>query len=259
MTAWSKGTVQVNDLTIHYHRTGGEHKPKMLLLHGVMDNGLCWTPVARDLQDQFDIIMPDARGHGETQGSIENASFTTLANDVAGLVQALNLEKPYLFGHSMGAMTALAVAALYPELPHAILLEDPPFWTEQAARSADVDNETANFMKTFVSLRELPWDVLLAKAREFNPKWDEVELEPWAQSKRQFAPDIMEKLTFDLDWQELLPRVACPILLLTGDVEEHAITTPEGHKRHPNSGRMALWRIFPEPDTASIAIAMLRR
>lgn len=111
MSEWSEGFIQANDLNIHYHRTGGTGKPPLILLHGVMDNGLCWTPVARDLQANFDVIMPDAREHGLSGGTLENFSYTQLVGDVVALINALSLEKPSLFGHSMGAMISLAVAA----------------------------------------------------------------------------------------------------------------------------------------------------
>ncbi len=42
MITWSEGNVAVNGISIHYHRTGGD-KPPMLLLHGITNNGLCWT------------------------------------------------------------------------------------------------------------------------------------------------------------------------------------------------------------------------
>jgi N-formylmaleamate deformylase len=125
MVAWSEGSIQANDLTIHYSRTGGTGKPQLLLLHGVMDNGLCWTPVARDLQARFDVLMPGARGHGRTRGSLEHFSYPQLADDVAALIGALSLEKPSLFGHSRGAMTSVVVAVRYPDLVRAIVLEDP--------------------------------------------------------------------------------------------------------------------------------------
>lgn len=46
MTAWSEGDVQVNGITIHYYRTDGNKKPSILLLHGIAENGLCWSPAA---------------------------------------------------------------------------------------------------------------------------------------------------------------------------------------------------------------------
>src|SRR2546427_1340331 len=126
MTAWSEGNVQANGITIHYHRTGGNNKPSILLLHGITDNGLCWSRVAHDLEGSHNVIMTDARGHGRSDGIATGFSINILADDAAAVIRALDLEKPFLFGHSMGAITAATVAATYPELVRAIVLEDPP-------------------------------------------------------------------------------------------------------------------------------------
>ena len=64
MTQWSEGDVSANSITLHYHRTRSNNQPPVLLLHGITDDGLCWTRVARDLQG--DIVMTDARGHGRS-------------------------------------------------------------------------------------------------------------------------------------------------------------------------------------------------
>src|SRR5438094_9163294 len=135
MTAWSEGNVQANGITIHYHRTGGGNKPSILLLHGVTDSGLCWSRVAHDLEGSYDVVMTDARGHGRSGGIATGFSTTILADDAAAAIRALGLEKPYLFGHSMGARTAATVAANYPDLVRAIVLEDPPLTDVRSASS----------------------------------------------------------------------------------------------------------------------------
>ena len=48
MTVWTEGYVQANGINIHYHRTGGDDKPAVLLLHGITDSGLCRSLVAHD-------------------------------------------------------------------------------------------------------------------------------------------------------------------------------------------------------------------
>lgn len=229
MVEWTENYVKVNDLNIHYTRTGGTDRSQIILLHGVMDNGLCWTPVARDLQEQFDVIMTDARGHGHTGGSLEDFSYNQLAADVAGLIDALSLEKPYLFGHSMGAMTSLAVAASYPDLVRAIVLEDPPF-IDKPLNQATEDRPDESILALFqaiLSLKTMSQEERLLAARKYNPLWDEVELAPWAASKVEFNPDVFQHLQGVFPWRELLPRIACPILLVTGDPEAHAIVTPQ--------------------------------
>ena len=230
MLEFSEGSIQANDLHIHYHRTGGVGKPSLLLLHGVMDNGLCWTPVARDLRARFDVIMPDARGHGLTGGSLENFSYRQLADDVAALIGALNLEKPSLFGHSMGAMTSLVVAARYPDVVRAMVLEDPPFFKDESALKSEgnmPEPEISPAFQSILSLRTMSTEERLVAARKFNPLWDEVELGPWADSKVEFDPEVFQHLQPTYPWQELLPAITCPILLVTGDPAAGAIVTPQ--------------------------------
>jgi len=64
MTDWAEDEVEANGVTIHYHRTRGD-KPAVLLLHGITDNGLCWSRVACDLDHDYDVLMPDARERGQ--------------------------------------------------------------------------------------------------------------------------------------------------------------------------------------------------
>ena len=63
MSEWQQGDVLTNGIRMHYYRTGGD-KPAMVLVHGFSDSGLCWTPVAKALAADYDVIMIDARGHG---------------------------------------------------------------------------------------------------------------------------------------------------------------------------------------------------
>src|ERR671914_455416 len=58
---WTDGYVMANGIRIHYWRTGG-NKPPLVLAHGSSDDGLCWTNLAKEFQNDFDIIMFDARG-----------------------------------------------------------------------------------------------------------------------------------------------------------------------------------------------------
>ena len=142
MQAWDSGEVVTQGTRLHYYRTGGE-KPPIVLLHGFSDDGLCWTPVAELLSADYDVLMIDARGHGKSEAPDEGYDQDTMAAEAAGVIEALDLKKPAILGHSMGAATALTLASLRPDLPEAILLEDPPaFWN--ASTNAQ-DNEIRNF------------------------------------------------------------------------------------------------------------------
>ena len=56
---WTDGYVMANGIRIHYWRTGGD-KPVLLMAHGSSDDGLCWTNLAKELVQDYDIIMADA-------------------------------------------------------------------------------------------------------------------------------------------------------------------------------------------------------
>ncbi len=55
------GVCDANGINIHYLRTGGS-KPPLVLLHGLTGSGACWSPLARALEGEYDVMMPDARG-----------------------------------------------------------------------------------------------------------------------------------------------------------------------------------------------------
>src|SRR5258708_27029805 len=123
--SWQTGDLHVTGVKTHYTRTGGT-KPPLVLVHGFTDDGLCWTPVAEILSPAYDIIMVDARGHGFSEAPETGYGPQEQAADLNGVISALALEKPAVLGHSMGAITALTLAGIYPDVAGAILLEDPP-------------------------------------------------------------------------------------------------------------------------------------
>jgi pimeloyl-ACP methyl ester carboxylesterase len=59
-----------------------------------MGDGACWTPLACALEGEFDVVMPDARGHGGSSAPHHAYRYEDLANDVAGLVRGLILVDP---------------------------------------------------------------------------------------------------------------------------------------------------------------------
>ena len=125
MSDWQQGDVYSGGVRVHFYRTGQGDKPPLLLAHGFSDNGLCWTPTAQVLMEDFDVVMVDARNHGQSDAGA--ADIKSLADDLAAVVTQLELGAVSALGHSVGASVVTALAADYPHLVNRLLLEDPPW------------------------------------------------------------------------------------------------------------------------------------
>ena len=135
-THWTDGVCRANGINIHYLRTGGSNKATIIALHGLAGNGVCWSPIARALEQHYDIIMPDARGHGQSSAPLHGYTYQDHANDVIELIRTLGIKSPYLLGHSMGGMTAAMVASRLGLAVSGVILADPTFIS--AERQAEV-------------------------------------------------------------------------------------------------------------------------
>jgi N-formylmaleamate deformylase len=244
---WSEGTIIAKDLRQHYYRTsaGGE-KPALLLLHGFSENGVCWSRVARALEDRYDLILLEARGHGRSDLPATNYSQETLTQDVIAFIAALNLERPFLWGYSNGAKTAAEVAANAPESIRAVILEDPPWraeTTQPAASNASAtssgpwpgyDQWRASWIAWHVGLRDQTFAERVASSASFLPPgatdWPQEELFTHLEAQAQFNLALLDALPpvpLPSPWRATVARITRPIVLLTSDPARGGSITPE--------------------------------
>ena len=229
MSDWLSGDVIANGIRTHYYRTGGD-KPPVVLCHGATDDGRCYLRLAKVLEADYDVIMPDARGHGLSEAPKVGYNADDRAADLAGFVEALKLARPVIGGHSMGGSTSFYAAATYPALFRGAMLEDPPFWGPSGPTAPGTDAErAAQGRQRAIERKALTREAMIANGRVEHPDWEEDEFGPWADSKQRvslnFAGAIRapERQT----WRELLPPVTVPMLLITADPEKGGIITPE--------------------------------
>jgi len=223
---WFSGEVIANGIRVHYVRTGGDGPP-LVLAHGFSDNGLCWTPVAQALEGDYDVIMPDARGHGLSEAPETGYEMEDQVADLVDFTQALGLERPALMGHSMGASTVALMAARHPELVSCAVLEDPP-WREGGFPPEERRARMERGREEMLKMKALSREALIATCREAHPTWPEAELGPWADAKLQLSLNVLNRrLSLPADWSEIAKAITCPTLLITADSEAGAIVTPE--------------------------------
>ena len=218
---WTDGFVMANGIRIHYWRTGGD-KPPLVMAHGFSDNGMCWTNLAKELTDRYDIILPDARGHGLSDPPTPSDPPDAQAEDLAGLIRELKLEKPIVMGHSMGSSSVAWFAAKYPDVPRAVILEDPglaprrPRGEGRSGATTSMEQRRAQILERNNST----YEELVAQCMKNSPTWGQSECEYWAPSKRLYHPANMSR-----PWggrppmSELLEKITAPTLILKADAE----------------------------------------
>jgi len=222
---WYEGYLDANGIRIHYVRTGGA-KPPVILAHGAGDDGLCWTRVAKELEDTYDVIMPDARGHGRTTGGGDDFSTDARVADMAAFIEALHLSQPAIGRHSMGADTGLHLAAYHPDFVSQLVMEDPPmvlkgermFGGRIGERMGDSPKLLLTAMRVF---RLLPRPVLTAIARKVMPGCPDDEIIPWVNSKKRIQTAFLKSSATMLDPDhsalDVIGLITAPALLFRGD------------------------------------------
>jgi pimeloyl-ACP methyl ester carboxylesterase len=197
-----------------------------VLAHGFSEDGLVWAALAEALEATYDIIMPDARGHGRSDPADTGLGTADLASDLQGIIVALGLAKPAVLGHSMGGMTTLALAGLYPDTPGAIIVEDGmPFEMRPAPPAGEGARD--GLRAYFDMIKGKGHAELMAWRRVQSPGWSETDVRTFADAKGRLSPQTLAPFldpasaapasAAPVDWPALLRQIRCPALLITGD------------------------------------------
>ncbi len=230
MTDWSAAICETNGINIHYLRTGGSKSP-LILLHGLTANGACWTALAHALEGEYDVIMPDARGHGKSSVPDYGYRYEDHANDVVGLIKALRIPPPVLIGHSMGGMTAAVVASRSQKLIRGLILADPTFLSPKVqceVCNSDVADQHRRILNSSL-------DEVVAESRIRHPDRSPDTLELIARARLQTSMSAFDVLTPpNPDYMQLVSAIDVPSLLVFGDKGVvSSVVAEELHRLNP--------------------------
>jgi 2-hydroxy-6-oxonona-2,4-dienedioate hydrolase/2-succinyl-6-hydroxy-2,4-cyclohexadiene-1-carboxylate synthase len=177
-----------NGVRIHYTQTGSG--PDLVFLHGLGGTGQAWLPViACSLSDKHRVTAYDLRGHGKSEMPASQYTSADMARDLAGVLDALEIESADVVGHSYGGRVALHFGVMFPERLRNLVVVDTRlsalqpmprlrewpqwrFWRRDIERlGIDLDED-----------RELSLDLLFAVARRsgvFQAMRDDGRIERW--------------------------------------------------------------------------------
>ncbi|MCW9706058.1 alpha/beta fold hydrolase [Fodinibius salsisoli] len=253
-TGWSDGYVYANGIRMHYYQAvPAPEKPTIVMFHGVTDNGLCWSTLTWELQDDYNIFMVDTRGHGLSDPFTTADDGDTLVKDVVAFVDEMGFEKPILMGHSMGAATVMRVGAEYPELAEAIVMLDPGLGRGPGGQDDDEDQEQVNDEETeereerdgppsppqnpdqlsvsmfgspesLVAQNNYSFEDLVALCQRQNSKWAMMDCHYWALSKKQYhgaySSQKWQAMSGTMRTGNSLAEIQVPSLILKADASQ---------------------------------------
>jgi len=116
-----------NGLNFHYQQAG--EGPDVVLIHGVTGDLSIWflCEAMGVLGRSFRVTAYDLRGHGYSDVPRDGYTSADQARDVMAIMDALDIDRAMLLGHSFGAVIAMHAAVLYPDRTDALVLSDPCF------------------------------------------------------------------------------------------------------------------------------------
>jgi pimeloyl-ACP methyl ester carboxylesterase len=156
VTDWTTGTsgagqyAEVNGINL-YFETRGSGRP-LILLHGGLGSGEMFGPVLGLLAERHKVIAVDLQGHGRTADIDRPIDITLMADDIAALIDHLDLDRPDIVGYSLGGGVAFQTAVKYPAkvgrlVVVSINLRPDAIHAEMRVQQGQVNAAAAEFMK----------------------------------------------------------------------------------------------------------------
>ena len=210
-TGWTtdvKGTgayADVNGIELYYE-THGAGRP-MILLHGGLGSGEMYGPILPAFSERHRVIAVDLQGHGRTADIDRPIDERLMADDIAALIDHLELEKPDLVGYSLGGGVAFFTASKYPEKVGKLVIASVYF------RSDDPHPE----------LRALMGQVSAAAAESMKetPMYQLYErVAPRPEDFPRLLDKIGELMKEEFDYREDLRGIRVPTMLVAADADQ---------------------------------------
>lgn len=235
MSNYERISIARPDGTISALVTKGKQTRSVVIIHGMRDHAHSMTGLAKSLEADYRVIIPDLRGHGEssTGGGYAMVQFVA---DLRAVIVDCKIQNPIIVGHSLGGHIASRYVASYPDEVQALVLLDgmgPP--------SMDVPMTAANIRGRWLGgltevVNQFNWlKPMLDEAEALkrlcrnNPGLDiEMAKQLVAEGVRphpdggvrwKWDPTInMVWQTFSQEESEMLIQfISCPTLIVTGD------------------------------------------
>lgn len=201
--------VKVKDLTVYYE-TFGTGDP-LVLLHGGTATCRMWEKFVPTFSKHFKVIAPDSRGHGKTDNPSGELGFRPMADDTAGLIRALDLERPSICGYSDGGQICLEFGMHYPKVASKLVIVGAHNRLQEADVASLRDMGIQGPGEVDVQKFERAAPEIVSRVSEFSSGHDP---EYW----KTFVTEISKMWLTQLNYTvEDYRKITVPTLILVGD------------------------------------------
>ena len=207
------------------HESEMRHRPTVVLVHGgpgSYDHSYFKPDFAR-LAEHAQVVYLDLRGHGRSEwGDAATWSFETCADDLRAFCDTLGVDKPIVFGHSMGAPIVLLYGARHPRHAAGLIVQSG-FARWEPARVVDgfrrvAGDEVAEIAGRSYAGEEVPDEDWARVFAAFGPNLPDEEREAHIPNNLELNSHGME-LMRRLDILDQLSRVDSPTLVSVGELD----------------------------------------
>jgi len=222
----------------HFLEWGERGRQPVLLLHGGNQSAHSWDLVSLHLADRYHVFALDHRGHGDSEWSRDcDYSAEAMASDVEAFLRDRDVERPIVFGHSMGGMVTLLLARLHPELARALVVVDV---------GPEVGESGTRAIREFVS-HNVEFDdlgVFVDHVEKYDPFRSRAHIERSARynllrrvdgkyvskhDRRRYSPEPASGAQLARVTLDDMRRVPCPTLVVHG--AQSAVLEPDAAQR----------------------------
>lgn len=210
---------------------GRQGQPLLVALHGWLDNGASFLPLAPHLE-AFHLVCLDLPGHGHSDHKHTPYVFVDWLDDLHQIVQAAGWARFTLLGHSLGALIASAYAGVFPEQVERLILleglgplsqpdEEVPGQLRRAIlnRSRTRERAASGFasLEEAVAARCKVADISAAAARLICERQLEARAGRWYWRSDPRLRDLSPLRMSEGQAQALIRAIACPVLFIRGE------------------------------------------
>lgn len=211
---------RVNGVELYYELHGPDKAPVLVLNNGILMSTASWAFQKEALSQNYRLLLYDCRGQGQSEHPAEAYSMDLHAQDLAGLLDTLEIEAAHIAGISYGGEVAQAFALKYPRQTRSLILADTVSQVDPSLRIIvqswldAAQEEPARRAEAFFHATA-PWN-FSAEFIAANPALMEDALRRYAFLD---YPAVMRLIQcfFGVDFRERLDEIHCPTCILYGE------------------------------------------